>query len=92
MEDKLKLAGEAFEKGDLQNGIAIVDRLLEEDSFNTEALMLKAIFFYKQQKWGDALNALSKVQDIEPNHQSAIYYRQMINSILTYWNKDNYNP
>ena len=88
----MKLAEKEFENGNLTNGMRLTDLLLEEESCNVDALILKTRIYYKQQKWGDALNTLNKVLEVEPKHPLALQYQQIINSILDYWNKDNYNP
>lgn len=92
MENKLDQAKKAFENNDLDLGTTLINQLLEEDSSNLDALMLKAKMYYQKQKLGDSINTLSKVLEIAPNHLPALHFRQMINSILNYWNKDNYNP
>ena len=92
MENKLNEADQAFKSGDLSKGIMIVEQILDNDHSNIEALLLKAQIRFKQQEWGNALNALNKVLMIEPDQKVAIHYRQMIMNILSFWNKDNYNP
>lgn len=92
MKNKLKQAEQAVEIGELNEGMKLIDQLLCENKTDIDALMLKAKIYYKKQQWGNALNALSKVDELAPNYQAAAHYRQMINSILNYWNKDNYNP
>ena len=92
MNNTLKLAETALDDGNINEATAIVNNILGTDHSNVDALMLMVKIYYKKQKWGDALNTLNKVEEIDPNHKSVVHYRQMINSILNYWNKDNYNP
>lgn len=92
MDTILNKAKQAFDHGDNELGSKLIEDLLNNDSSNIEALMLKAKMFYQKQKWGDALNTLNKVNEINPNYEPALHYMHMINSILNFWNKDNFNP
>lgn len=82
----------AIKEGNLEKGINIINRILDKDSLNSEAMIIKALVFYKQQKWGDALNLLNYILDIDPENEKAKNYKQMVMNILSFWNKDSYNP
>lgn len=92
MDNKFKVAKKAFDEGDIDGCMFLLEKIINENNNNEEALMLKAEIFHKQQKWGDALNTLNNVLEINPKNETAIHYKQIVNSILTYWNKDTYNP
>lgn len=91
MGDYLKLAAEAFEKGDVEETLKYVESVLV-DGTNLDALLLRAKVNYQKQYWGNSLNDLNKVLDIQPQNEVALNYKRMILNILSYWNKDNYNP
>lgn len=92
MEYNLDLANEAVERGNIAEGIEIVNHILNEDSKNIKVLMFKATILYKQQKWGDTLNVLNSVLELDSAHQAAKNYKLMVMNILSFWNKDSYNP
>jgi hypothetical protein len=48
--------------------------------------------YYKNQEWGEALNLLNKVLDIEPDNVLALNYKKMITDILKFRHTDLYNP
>ncbi len=81
-----------FELGSLDKSLLIVDKILHDDGNNIEALIIKAQVYYKQQKWGDTLNLLNQVLDIEENNKIALSLKQMVMGIVKFWHKDNYNP
>lgn len=92
MYNEIIKAGEEFEKGNLSVSCQILTEVLTRDLNNLDALMLRAKVYYKWQKWGDSLNDLNRILEIDENHQMALNYKQMVMNILTYWNKDQYNP
>lgn len=92
MKNRLIEAEEYFEKGELANGLLAIEHLLETEQNDCNVLMLKAKIFYKQQKWGDALNALNKILELDPEHEPAKNYKQMVMDIISFWNKDSFNP
>lgn len=92
MKNHLIKAEGYFEKGELANGLMEIEHLLKTAQNDCNALMLKAKIFYKQQKWGDALNALNRILELEPEHEPAKNYKQMVMDIISFWNKDSYNP
>jgi Flp pilus assembly protein TadD len=94
MKDAMKLdtARAEFELGKLNESLIVLDQILIEDEKNISALILKAEIFYKQQQWGDALNLLNRVLEIEKENQRALSLKQMLMGIVSFWHKDNYNP
>lgn len=85
-------AEKVIESGNLEKGIEIVNQLIDKNPSDSKALIVKAMVLYKQQKWGDALNVLNLILEFDSDNEIAINYKQMIMNILTFWNKDNYNP
>jgi Flp pilus assembly protein TadD len=62
------------------------------ESENVEYWMLKGTIEQRFQQWGKAYNAFVKVQQIDPEHLEAKTQIAMIDSILNFWNKDQFNP
>jgi hypothetical protein len=92
MPEELIIAEKHFEQGNYEACKDLIQYVLSKDSCNVNALMLRAKLSYKHQKWGEALNDLNQILGMDEQHQLAQSYRQMVLNILTFWNKDNYNP
>lgn len=94
MNNKLTQAIKAFENNNLNESFHLVEAIIDHDpeKIDTEAFMLKAKILYRQQKWGDTLNILNKILNIDPTNKQACNYKTIIQNILTFWHKDNYNP
>ncbi len=59
---------------------------------NVEYLMVQGILEQKFQNWGKAINAFSKVIELEPGNSDARNNLQLIHSILNFWNPEMFNP
>lgn len=81
-----------FEAGRLDQCEVLLNQLLENDQSNVDVLLLKAKVLHKKQKWGEALNHLNRILDIDGQNTEAQTYRQMVMSIVGFWRKENYNP
>jgi tetratricopeptide (TPR) repeat protein len=46
----------------------------------------------KFQNWGKAINAYSKVLELEPENIEARNHLQLIQNILNFWNPEMFNP
>lgn len=88
----LENANKAFDDGELEKSREALNQIIETDSANLEALILRAKVFYNLQKWGEALNDLNRVLEIDSENQHAKNYKEMVMNILSFWHKDNYNP
>lgn len=53
---------------------------------------LRGKVFYKQQKWGDAINCFNEVLETDPNHAGAKTGIEMTYNILGFFNPDMFNP
>ncbi len=62
------------------------------ETSTVEYWMLKGIIEQRFQQWGKAYNAYLKVQQIDAEHKEAKIQIAMIDSILSFWNKDLFNP
>jgi len=45
----------------------------------------------KEGRWGDAINSYLRAIELDPN-SPAVTAKQMLDDILSYYNKDIYNP
>lgn len=59
---------------------------------SVEYLMVKGKLNQKFQKWGEAINAYSKVLELDPEHHEAQNNLHLIQNILNFWNPDLFNP
>jgi tetratricopeptide (TPR) repeat protein len=92
MDERYLLAETLFVDGEIQQSLAILNDILKSDSQNVDSLLLRAKVFYRLQKWGEALNDLNLILEIEPENQMSKSYKSMVMNIISYWNKDNCNP
>lgn len=53
---------------------------------------LKGMLEQKREQWGNALNCYSRSLSIDPGHTQASAAKEMIQSIISFWNPDIYNP
>ena len=58
----------------------------------SEYYLAKGKIEQKFQNWGEALNAFSRVIEIEPHNQEALSRLQIIKGILNFWNPEMFNP
>lgn len=91
-ESDLKNANIAFSNGDLDQCLVYTHELLDENKFDCDALMLQAKVYYKKQDFGDALNCVNRILEKEKSNEIALNYKEMIVNIISFWNKDHYNP
>ena len=54
--------------------------------------MVKGKLEQKFQNWGKAINAYSKVIELEPENTEAQNHLQLIQNILNFWNPEMFNP
>ena len=92
MEEKYLTAETLFNDGNTLEALDILNEILNNEGRNIDSLLLRASIFYKMQKWGEALNDLNLIMETDPENQMAISYKSMVMNILSYWNKDNFNP
>lgn len=92
MVEELNKAEILFNEGKLNEALELLNEYSKNDPFNIECLLLRAKAYYKMQRWGDALNDLNSVLNKEPENKVANNYKSMVINIISFWNKDNYNP
>ena len=54
--------------------------------------MVKGKLEQKFQNWGKAINAYTKVIELEPENTEAQNHLQLIQNILNFWNPEMFNP
>lgn len=81
-----------FQQGRMEKCERIVTEILATQTNNIDALLLRAKLYYSWQKWGSALNDLNRILELDVNNEIAKNYKEMVINIISYWNKDNYNP
>jgi tetratricopeptide (TPR) repeat protein len=91
-ESELKNANFAFSNGDLDQCLVHTNNLLDDNRFDSEALLLRAKVYYKKQNFGEALNCINRILEKEKSNEIALNYKEMIMNIISFWNKDHYNP
>ena len=92
MNKEIEKAIACFDADNVETAAEIAERILEIDADHIDALLLMAKISYKYQKWGDSLNFLNRVLAIDPDNTAAINYKKMVMGIISYWNKDSFNP
>ena len=61
-------------------------------SETAEYFMVKGKLEQKFQNWGKAINAFSKVIELDPDNQEAKNHLSIIKGILNFWNPEMFNP
>ena len=61
-------------------------------SETVEYFMVKGKLEQKFQNWGQAINAFSKVVELEPGNIEAQNHLHLIQNILNFWNPEMFNP
>jgi len=59
---------------------------------SVEYFMVKGKLEQKFQNWGKAINAFSKVVELEPGNIEAQNHLHLIQNILNFWNPEMFNP
>jgi len=68
----------------------VFDEIVPEET--AEYFMVKGKLEQKFQNWGKAINAYSKVLELEPENIEARNHLQLIRNILNFWNPEMFNP
>jgi len=92
MGEELKKAERLFNEGRAEEALEAVNLLLKNETEELEYLLLRVKINYRLQKWGEALNDLNHILDKDPNNQAASNYKTMVLEIISFWNKDSFNP
>jgi hypothetical protein len=92
MDEVLKNAELFFSEGRLSETLDLLNGFLSENPFSIDCLLLRVKSNYRLQRWGEVLNDINSILEKEPTNQVAINYKAMVLNIISYWNKDNFNP
>lgn len=92
MDERLLNAEQLFNDGSIKEALDVLNEILKGNIHNVDALLLRVKVYYRQQSWGNALNDLNSILEIDTDNLVARNYKTMVLDILTYWNKDNFNP
>ena len=68
----------------------IFNDIVPEESI--EYLMVKGKLEQKFQNWGKAINAFSKVTELDPENIEAQNRLHVVQNILNFWNPEMFNP
>lgn len=74
------------------NRMTALHTALAADPENTALLHERGQLHYRMNQWGAALNDFNAVLRLDPGHEEARQYAQMIEEILAFRYKDIYNP
>jgi hypothetical protein len=86
----MALAKEALVQNRPEEALAILDKMPIENAW--EAIFMKGEIYFKLQRWGEALNHFSLFHEQFPSDKRAEAYCVMIQNILDFYDKDQYNP
>lgn len=92
MTEQINEARILFQQNNLEQSLAILDRCIQRNSLDYQAILLRGKIKYKQQKWGEAMNDFASVLEIEPENPEAKSGFQMAKNILGYFTPDLFNP
>jgi len=78
-----------LEEKAIEAGRIFQDIVEEETAFY---YFVKGMLAQKFQNWGEAINAYSKVLELEPENIEARNNLHIIQNILNFWNPEMFNP
>jgi tetratricopeptide (TPR) repeat protein len=87
---QIQKISEFLESGKIDKAKEMLENSRQEDS--TIYWMFKARIEQKLQNWGDALNAYSKVLELDIYNEEAKNNIHIIQNILNFWSPDMFNP
>jgi len=88
--EKLNRVSELIHSEKANEAQQIFSEIIPEET--VQYFMVKGKLEQKFQNWGKAINAFSKVVEIEPENKEAQNHLQMIRNILNFWNPEMFNP
>lgn len=92
MDDRYLMAENLFNDGNFLETLDVLNEVLKNDERNIDFLLMRSKVSYRMQKWGEALNDLNLILEIDSDNQMAKSLKVMAMNIISFWNKDNYNP
>jgi regulator of sirC expression with transglutaminase-like and TPR domain len=92
MDEDISKAEKLFVEGKLNETLEILSAIQKTNPADEASLLLRAKVYYRLQKWGEALNDLNLILAAEPENIAAKNYKTMVLDIISFWNKDSFNP
>ena len=74
--------------GDLEKELNELENLLEKDPDNTDLLYRHAVLLQKAGRYGDAINDLQQILELNPGHKRAGERLHFLETILKFTNMD----
>jgi regulator of sirC expression with transglutaminase-like and TPR domain len=81
-----------YEQNKNDEALVLLNNYILSTPDDLNAIILRARLYQRYQAWGDALNDLNHVLEIDPENTIAQSLKTMVMNIIHYWNKDNFNP
>lgn len=88
--DKLKQTLELIQAEKANEALKIFNEIIPLETI--EYYMVKGKLEQKFQNWGSAINAFSKVVELDPTNVEAQNHLGIIKGILNFWNPEMFNP
>lgn len=88
--EKVLVISNLLEEGKAAEAKEAFDKITPENT--ADYWLLKGKLEQKFQNWGQALNAFSKVLEIDKENVEAQNNIQIIRNILNFWNPEMFNP
>lgn len=78
----------------MENGITIemMDARIAAHPFDEALYIQRGKLYYAANEFGKAMNDFMKAKEIDPSSVEADQYLKMINEILSFYSKDQFNP
>jgi tetratricopeptide (TPR) repeat protein len=88
--EKLKKITELLQAEKADEAQALFQEISPEET--VDYWLTKGKLEQKFQHWGNAINAFSKVLEIEPENSEAQSQLHLVQNILNFWNPEMFNP
>jgi tetratricopeptide (TPR) repeat protein len=88
--EKLNLVRELIRTEKANEAKSVFYGIAADDT--VEYFLIKGKLEQKFQNWGKAINAYSKVIELDPDNIEALNNLQLIQNILNFWNPEMFNP
>jgi tetratricopeptide (TPR) repeat protein len=92
MNGSLEQVKDLIESNKLDEAQKLIQKSLDVDSSSEALYFYLGQIYYRQQKWGEAINAYHQVLELNPDHKEAQSNIEMAKNILGYFTPDMFNP
>ena len=90
--EMIKKVIELYKNNQLDEAFEMLMNLRKENPKNEDLYLWIGKIHYKKQEWGLAINAFTKVLELNPNNREAKTSTELANAILSYYTPDMFNP